>query len=95
MDIADGILIGSNIVFIAGAYWKVRMMIAGRPTYEKVEQMIERDTVSEERVEHIVDRNAYPKSNGELLSGKIDHIEKLVTRIDEKLDKHILKNNLK
>jgi len=61
-----------NIVIITGAYWRLRLEIRDRPTFRQVEEMIDRD--------------AFPFAEGEVLKEKIDNIENLVKCMVKKLD---------
>ena len=74
------------LVSISGTYWKLRISILKRPEFEKVEQMIKRDGVSEKRVEEIVARDAFSKSGGEVLSQKIDSLAKGIDHLTNKID---------
>lgn len=88
-----GTIIG-YVILVAGAYWKlvVKMkelaaskdvnentqLIKDRPTYSKVEEMINRElkkVITEEKVYQIVDREAYGKADGRLLEKELEAIK--------------------
>ena len=80
------ILIIVNIVLLTGTYWKMRIEVDKRPTYEKVEQMIKRDTPNEQRIEEIVKRDAFAKSDGASLLTEIKNIKTMLDHVSRKLD---------
>jgi len=82
------IIIVVNIVLVTGAYWKLKNDINERPQYQKVEEMIKRDTIKERRVEEIVNRDSFPKGDGQVLLSKMEGLEKALNIISEKLDSY-------
>lgn len=75
-----------NIILLTSLYWKLRSDVDKRPTYQKVEEMIKRDTCNEQRIETIVKRDSFPKSDGKVLLSKMDNVEKVVASMSQKLD---------
>lgn len=78
----------ANIVVITGAYWKLKNAVENRPTYQKVEDMIRRDTCGEQRIEEIIKRDAFPKAEGASLFTEIKNIKSEIDKISKKLDSY-------
>ena len=83
----------------AGAYWKLQIQIKDRPVYTKVEEMIKRDTLTEEKVYKMIEREAFPKTDGHILAQRLTAIEEeqkksylLLEKISQQLQDHIAKS---
>ncbi len=75
-----------NIILLTSMYWKLRNGVDKRPTYQKVEEMIRRDTPGEQRIEEIICRDAFPKSDGASLLTEIKNIKSEIDKMSKKLD---------